>query len=259
MKQQLDLAVEDGLQDHVQKRLEDIEGEARRVLLETAQKETEDRQHLTDLQHDIDAVIQHEFDILMEDKVTNARLNVDVERRSLEQQIQELVNSKKILVEKRQHEKLTIFDKELKAKQNDLAKEADDAHRARIEAHRSQCEEKKKSLLADIQAAEARRSAASASQTEAYHGAITQTKAIDEDLSSAKRKMNEDTLAILRGLRDGSLRDAARANKHQSLPSCGEEADMDIDDNGPGHGGPAPPDVLSEIGDKEVASTNEEG
>ncbi|SJL15219.1 uncharacterized protein ARMOST_18705 [Armillaria ostoyae] len=197
MQQRLDQTVENGLEDHVRKEIKDIEEKACLVVAETSQKETEYGKQLVDLHHDIDAAIQREFNIHMEDKVTNVRIDVDVEHRDLEKQIQDLTDTQKNLVEQRLQEQLVVFDRELEKKQHDLGKEANDAHETHVEAHRSQHEEKKKALSADIQVAWARQGAASASQMEAYDHVSKQLAAIKEDHSLTMKSMTEDALATL--------------------------------------------------------------
>ncbi|PBK78981.1 hypothetical protein ARMGADRAFT_1041126, partial [Armillaria gallica] len=213
---------------------------------------TEYDKQLFDLHHDIDAAIQREFDIRMQDKVTNVRIDIDVECRDLEKQIQDLRDTQKHLVEQRLQEKLVVLDRELEKKLLDLGKEANDAHETRVEARRSQHEEKKRALSVDIQAAWARQGAASASQMEAYDHVSKQLAAIKEDHSLTMKSMTEDALATLRGLRDGCLRDSTQGNEGRSSVAF-DHGDLVVETFPPASAMPA------EIGNDDAASANEGG
>ncbi|PBK90446.1 hypothetical protein ARMGADRAFT_1082713 [Armillaria gallica] len=195
---------------------------------------TEYDKQLFDLDHDIDATIQCEFDIRMQDKVTNIRIDIDMECRDLEKQIQDLRDMQK-------HLKLL-----------DLGKEANDTHETCVEAHRSQHEEKKRALSADIQVVWAWQGTASASQMEAYDHVSKQLADIKEDHSLTMKSMTEDALATLRGLWDGCLRDSTQGNEGRSSVAF-DHGDLVVETFPPALAMPA------EIGNDDATSANEGG
>ncbi|KAK0506790.1 hypothetical protein EDD18DRAFT_1343227 [Armillaria luteobubalina] len=169
LMQQLEETVEKGLQDCVCQEIKDIEEHTGLVVMEAAQKEADYCQQLADLNQDINATIQCDFDIRMEENVKNVHLHVDVEFHDLEKQLQDLEATQATFVEQRLQGKLAVLDRELEKWQHKLEKEAHDAHNVRVGSCKSEYHEKIEALSVDIQVVQARRHTALDAQAKAYN------------------------------------------------------------------------------------------
>ncbi|KAK0488158.1 hypothetical protein EDD18DRAFT_1359844 [Armillaria luteobubalina] len=262
LTQRLEETVTKGLQDRVCQEIKDIEEHAGLVVTEAAQKEADYCRQLADLNQDIDAAIQRDFDIRMEEKVKNVRLHVDVERRDLEKQSQDLEVTQTTFVEQRLQEKLAVLDRELEKRQRKLEKEAHDAHDVRVGSRSSEYHEKMEALSADIQAAQARRHAAVDAQAKAYNYVPEQMEVLMKEHYTMMTSVTQEASAAMQSVRDGNLADSTQGTER--LLSAGEEEEANMD-TAPDHEGqvteafPPLPSMSPEIGNEDAGFANERG